>query len=320
MSAEGQPSSAHSRAHLIRHLIVGFLMGAADLVPGVSGGTIAFVGGIYERLLDAISDAVDAVLSIRQGFGVAMARFKGLDWGLILPLGLGLLSAVVSLASVIEGLLDSQPQRMAGLFCGMVLASVVISWGLLKAPTAQTVVVVLASAIAVFVFLGLQGSTHSPDTADAVVTAPWWAFPLSGAIAICAMILPGISGSFLLVMMGMYRSVLGAVNEREIHLVLLFVCGCAVGIAAFSRLLRWLLDTHHDLMVAVLIGLMLGSVRVLWPWPGGTATTELALPSGDVALPIVLSVVGFAVVFGLGQLGQAGPEAEEDEELDRMAH
>ncbi len=122
-------------------------------------------------------------------------------------------------------------------------------------------------------------------------------------IAICAMILPGISGSFLLVLMGMYDDVLGAVNQRDIPALVLFAAGAVIGLALFARVLGWLIEHHHDRVVAAMIGLMLGSVRVLWPWPDGVSSSVLGAPGGTVVVPIVLAVVGLAVVVVVGRLG-----------------
>jgi putative membrane protein len=287
---------------LIRHAVFGFLMGCADTVPGVSGGTVAFVCGIYERLVDAIRDGSRVLADVLRGDRRAVvAGFKQIDFRLIVPLLAGILSAVALLASAIEHLLDDHPESMGGLFMGFVVGSVVVSWGMLKGrPDTRIYLVAAASALATFLLLGLQEATTA-EAGDP--TAPLWAYPLSAMIAICAMILPGISGSFLLVTMGMYDDVLGAVNERDIPAVLLFGLGCVVGLAIFSRVLAWLIDHHHDVVVAAMIGLMLGSVRLLWPWPLGVSSSELGAPEGTVVLPIVLAVVGFAVVVVLGRLG-----------------
>lgn len=294
---------------VVRHALFGFLMGSADTVPGVSGGTVAFVCGIYERLVGAIRDAsVALTLLARRRFGAALAQLRLVDWNLLVPLLAGILTAVFTLASTIEHLLDAQPIRMAGLFLGLVLGSVVVSLGLLRRPPdAGTGLIVVVTAVAVFTLLGIRPETRAEE-AEAVASAPLWAYPASAVIAICAMILPGVSGSFLLVTMGMYEDVLGAVNDRDVVALVLFAAGCVVGLAAFSRLLARLLATHHDRVVAAMIGLMLGSVRALWPWPGGTGTTRLAAPDGDVAAPLILAGVGFVAVVALGRLGAVKEE------------
>ena len=274
----------------------GFAMGAADVVPGVSGGTVALVLGIYERLIANVHRGASAARRLLTG-DVAAARRElvAIEWVWLLTLLGGVLLAVVALAGPIEHLLDEEPVAMAGLFFGLVLGSVVIAFRLIRGRVDPVVVgIVVVVGVALFLLLGLRSSTASGDAE--VVTEPIWAFFLAGAVAICAMILPGISGSFLLVMLGMYAQVLGAVNERDLVLLGVFALGCAVGLGLFSTLLNWLLTHHHDRVMAAMIGLMLGSLRVLWPWPGGTATTELGAPSGSIAVPVALAVAGFALV------------------------
>jgi putative membrane protein len=281
----------------------GFAMGSADIVPGVSGGTVALVLGIYERLIENIRVASSVAISLARRDGTEVrARLARVEWTWIIALLIGILAAVVALSSILDTLLTDHAEAMAGLFSGLILASVVISWRLVKKVTATELAIMFATAAAFFLLLGLRADTES--TAEKVVTQPLWAFFLAGAIAICAMILPGISGSFLLVLMGMYAEVLGAVNDREILVLLVFVAGCVVGLASFSSLLSWSLRTHHDKVMAALIGLMLGSLRVLWPWPDGVSSTRLEAPSGaPVAAPVVLFVVGFAVVIVVELIG-----------------
>jgi len=289
-----------------RHAVFGFIMGSADVVPGVSGGTVALVCGIYGRLIDAVRDGAQA------GVRAAAALFRGrprhvvgharsLDWALLVPLLAGIGVAVLSLAAAIEHYLEEAPVRLAGLFLGLVLGSLVVAGRLVRRVDTTAVLIAVTSAVALFLVLGLRSETTS-EAAEAA-TAPLWAYPASAAVAICAMILPGISGSFLLVTMGMYDDVLAAVNERDLLPLVLFLVGAVIGLGLFSRLLAWLMHHHHDRVVAAMIGLMLGSVRVLWPWPGGTSTTELAAPADDVLVPIVLGAVGFALVLVIGRLG-----------------
>jgi putative membrane protein len=310
--SERAPSEGRTRG--VKHAAIGFLMGSADVVPGVSGGTMALVCGIYPRLIAAVGDGSHAVATLLRGdVRGAVRRLRALDWMLLLPLGLGLGIAVLSLAPVLEHMLEEQPVRLAGLFLGLVLGSVVVSLRLLRSPDTTAVIIGVVAAVALFVVLGLREETTA-EAADAA-TAPAWAYPLSAMIAICAMILPGISGSFLLVLMGMYGNVLAAVNDREIGLLLLFAAGCAIGLGLFSHVLAWLLEHHYDRVVAAMIGLMVGSLRVLWPWPGGTSTTELAGPSGDVGIPVLLAVAGFVVVVVIGRLGLGGHSSHDAHEV-----
>jgi putative membrane protein len=269
----------------------GFLMGSADIVPGVSGGTVALVTGIYEELIDTISlFAAVAGHLLKLDLVGARDRLREVRWLFILPLGAGILAALVSLARAIEHLLDSQPVRMAGLFFGLVAGSVAAALPRVKQWDGTRVIVLIVVAVAAFFLLGFRAS--------GVTDPPLWAYLLAGAIAICAMILPGISGSFILLMLGMYDLVLAAVNDRQLATILVFATGCAVGLMLFSQVLHWALHHHHDTVVAGLIGLMLGSLRVLWPWPEGTAGTTMTMPTDDVVGPILLAVAGFTVVAG----------------------
>jgi putative membrane protein len=276
--------------------IRGFVMGSADIVPGVSGGTVALVFGIYRRLVEAIrlgSSALGHFIKLDVAGGVD--RLKQVEWSFLVPLLAGIGAAVLALSHLIETLLEERPVEMAGLFMGLVAGSVVIAWGLLQQRDARRALYMAGSAIAFFLLLGLTSGT-SEEAVSQLSSPALWAFFGAGAIAICAMILPGISGSFLLVTMGMYGAVLGAVNERDLVSVGVFLLGCIIGLAVFSQLLHWALDQHYDTVMAVLIGLMLGSLRVLWPWPGGVESTELGAPTDPIVVPILLAVGGFALV------------------------
>ena len=288
-------------------VVRGFFMGAADIVPGVSGGTVALVFGIYERLLANVGLGAKALGAVVKGdIKGFRTRFLEIDWLFIVPLGLGLVAAVAALSSLIEGLLQDRPEEMAGLFFGLVLGSIVVAWGLLSEKGSIEWALMAAVGIAAFVLLGFQ----SGPAAD----PPLLAYFGAGAIAICAMILPGISGSFLLLMMGMYAAVLGAIHDRDLAVIAVFGVGAIVGLALFSTLLGWLLERYHDPLLAALIGLMVGSLRVLWPWPNGVGIiseeegesisgTGLGLPEdGQLVLPVVLAVVAFAVVVGVSRL------------------
>lgn len=274
------------------HLVRGFVMGSADLVPGVSGGTVALVLGFYRRLLDSIRTGA-AALGELVTFDVtsAVERLKEVEWRFLVPLLLGIGTAVLTLSSVLEHLLETQPIRMAGLFFGLVAASVVVLWRSMNRLDWFRSAVLMGVGVVVFFLLGLRaGPVEDPS---------WWVFLGSGAIAICAMILPGISGSFILLMMGMYNAVIGAASSRDVAVLAVFLVGAVIGLAAFSTVLHWLLETHGDTMMAALVGLMLGSLRVLWPWPSGTGGTDLTAPSGDVVVPILLAIVGAALVFAV---------------------
>lgn len=280
------------RIEPILNFLRGFLMGSADVVPGVSGGTIAVLVGIYERLVHAISMASKALGNLlRFRFREAGQRLREIDWGLILPLIVGIGVAIFALAGVISTLLEDYPEAMAGLFAGLVAASAWVAWRMIRSPNGTTVVVAIVVAVITFFVLGLKGG--------AITDPSWLVLFGSGAIAICAMILPGISGSFLLLMLGLYDFVISAVDERDFPVLGVFALGCIVGLALFSQLLDWSLTNHHDVVVAAMVGLMIGSFRVLWPWPGGVDSTELGTPAGNWYVPVLLGLVAAAVVAGL---------------------
>ena len=289
---------SNSPLTLLRVALVGLAMGAADVVPGFSGGTVALVGGIYERLIANVRQGAH-VLSLLLQRRVATARraFAAIEWPFVVTLLAGILVAVFSLASFLSRLIEEQPVAMSSVFLGLVLAATAIATRELYHFSAPAGLLILLAAVVTFLALGM-----SPGTVEDPAI---WAYFVGGAIAICAMILPGISGSFLLLLLGLYVPVINAVEERSLLVLLVFAAGCVVGLAAFSTLLNWLLTRAHDLVLAVLLGLMLGSVRILWPWPmqEGFADPGLGAPVGNQwLLALSLGSGTFAVVWMLGLL------------------
>ena len=289
-------------------------MGSADLVPGVSGGTIALVFGIYRRLIDAVRTGSSALgRFVKLDFAGGFSLLKSVEWIFFIPLVLGIGTAVLLLAGPIEHALEVYPVQMAGLFLGLVAGSVVVAWGLIEKRTAARFAVMLGVAVAAFILLGL-GASKDAGLAD----PPLWAYPAAGAVAICAMILPGISGSFILVMLGMYQPVLSAVADRDLFVIAIFALGCVVGLALFSQLLHWALHNHYDTVMAALVGLMLGSVRVLWPWPNGVDSTDLAAPSDFIAITVGLAVVAAAFVVGFNLIATRLEKRTTADEVDDL--
>ena len=275
----------------ILQFIRGYLMGAADVVPGVSGGTVALVLGIYRRLVHNVRTGAGALgAMLRLDLTATRRRLRAVEWSFLIPLLAGILVAVVTLAHLIGSLLETRPVETAAAFFGLVAASIVVAWGLVRRRTPQRLALLAVVAVAAFFLLGLRSGT--------VVGPALWMVAASGAIAICAMILPGISGSFILLMLGMYEAVLAAVNERDLVVVGVFLVGAVAGLAMFSAVLDHLLAKHHDTVMTALVGLMAGSLRVLWPWPDGTETTDLAAPSGDWWIPVSIGLAAAFVVIG----------------------
>jgi putative membrane protein len=274
------------------NLARGVAMGAADAVPGVSGGTVALVVGIYPRLVASIR-AGSVVLSraLSADLRGAAAAWRVIEWTLIAPLLAGIATAILAVAGVLEALLIEHPIPMAGLILGLVLGSTILALRLLEHRTARVWGLIAVSALAFFLLLGL-----TPETSTDEAGLPLPAYFVGGAIAICAMILPGISGAFLLVAIGMYGPVLAALNDRDLPVVLVFLLGCVVGLALFSRVLHWGLSHHYDVVLAMMIGLMVGSLRVLWPWPDGVGSVALEAPQEELGPAVLLFVLGVAVV------------------------
>ena len=282
----------------------GFTMGAADIVPGVSGGTIALIFGIYDRLIASVRAGSSALGHLVRGDFTGTRTWLGkIDWIFILPLGAGILVAVALLSGVLKTLLLDQAVLMASLFVGLVAGSIVVTWQMLLRINARLLLIMGGVTVAFFVALGLRGGT-TEETVTQIADPALWAFFGAGAIAICAMILPGISGSFLLILMGMFAPLLAAVTERDFVTLGVFVLGTIVGLALFSQVLYKALSTHHDAVIAALIGLMAGSMRVLWPWPLGVDSTVLGVPDSQILASIAIVAVSFILVIVIARFAQ----------------
>lgn len=273
----------------------GFAMGAADVVPGVSGGTMAFILGIYDELLDAIH-SVDMTFIRRILTLKWKDAFSEFPWKFLLALALGIGAAVLTLANALHWALENKPVFIWSFFFGLILASIVAVRKRVGNWSVVNILAAILATVGAFVLVGLVPS-ETPHT-------PLLLF-LSGAVAICAMILPGISGAFILVLLGKYRYVLEAVKNLDILTIALVGLGAVVGLLAFVRLLRWMLNKNHDLVVAVLMGFMLGSLRKVWPWKhfepvSETFTREInfipAAFTGEAAAALLLMIVGVALM------------------------
>ncbi|WP_445357547.1 DUF368 domain-containing protein [Microbulbifer sp. ANSA002] len=234
----------------------GMGMGAADVVPGVSGGTIAFITGIYQELLDSLSRIGPHCITIMRVEGLS-ATWKHINGSFLLSLFLGVLISIFSLARIISGLLEQYPILVWSFFFGLVLASTfpilrnIPRWSL---------------STAVFLFLGIALAVVVSELRPGDIPATPLTLFLSGALAICAMALPGISGAFILLMIGIYPKVLTAVHELQLSNLLYFAVGAALGLMLFSRLLSWLMHKYVARTLAFLAGILLGSLKIIWPW------------------------------------------------------
>lgn len=286
----------------------GIAMGAADVVPGVSGGTIAFISGIYEELITSINNINPSLLITlrKQGFKAAWQQANA-SFLVALLIGIGI--SIVSLAKLVGWLLEHQPILLWSFFFGLVAASVFFVG---KQITKWNVATVLAFVVAA----GLAYYITSLPPLSATQSYPF--LFLAGALAICAMILPGISGAFILVLLGAYSTVLEAVDQRNIKIIATVGVGAIFGLLTFSRVLKWLFSHHKNLILAILTGFILGSLNKIWPWKKVIESTIIhdkvvvlkensILPSayeGDpkVLLAIVLMLVGFIAIFSLEKI------------------
>lgn len=300
--AAARPRSPIEYAGLVAR---GFCMGAADVVPGVSGGTMAFILGIYEELIESIREVGQppflralSRLRIREMFAI-------LNWKFLLSVLTGIGLAVLTLARGLEWLLENRPVLVWSFFFGLVLASVIAVSRRIERWRFPLWLALVAGTVFAYILVGLV-PLQTPET--------WWFLFLSGAVAICAMILPGISGAFILVLLSKYEYVLNAVNRRDIGDIFWVGAGAVIGIVTFAQVLGWLFRRYHDLTVAVLTGFMLGSLRKVWPWKvdvqwmidrhGERVPTvqNNILPDafgGEVLVAIGLAVLGLVLVLVL---------------------
>lgn len=263
-----------SKKSYIRLFLTGFAMGTADLIPGVSGGTIAFLSGIYEELIYSIKFVTGDVMKIALK-GRLIKAVKMVPYKFLVPVAVGLFSAIFLLAKTLSYLLEHYPVYVWAFFFGLVIAStLIVMKRVVKWDISDILGFVIAAVITYFV-VGLV-SVETPATLPV--------FFLSGMIAIVAMILPGISGSYILLLLGKYQQVLAAVTSKDFLTLIVFALGAVVGLSLFSRLLSWLFAKHHDISVAILSGIMLGSVRKIWPWK---ETIMTRINSHGVEVPIV---------------------------------
>lgn len=266
-------------------------MGAADVVPGVSGGTIAFITGIYEELINSIRNI--NLSAVRLFFTGRWSSFwKQINGNFLLAVFSGIFISVLSLARLLEFLLEHEPVLIWSFFFGLVLASSYVvsrkikNWKLLK-------ILSLMAGIAIAFYI--------TSVTPATTTDAGWFVILAGSLASCAMILPGISGSFILLLLGKYSFALHAVNERIILDLLLLAAGAVTGLILFANLLSWLLKRYHDLTIAMLVGFMIGSLNKIWPWK---LTLTSIVVEGEIK-PLTEKNVLPAIGSGVDQFGLA---------------
>ena len=288
-------------------------MGAADIVPGVSGGSIALITGIYSELLESINSFNGKNLKLLLNFKLA-EFYKTVNGNFLLSLLLGIMTSIFTMSKLITYLMNDHPIPLWSFFCGLILISSFLILKDIKRWNLGVILALIAGTVFAYFVTELPPTT-SPE-------ALWFTF-VSGAIAICAMILPGISGSFILLILGKYEQILNAVTERDFLTLAVFALGCIVGILAFSRVVSWLLKKYHAITIGLLAGFMLGSMNELWPWKlvlsyrtsssgeqkpflteniSPTAFLEQTGVEPQIFLAVIAFLVGIGLVVGIERL------------------
>ncbi|SCG46868.1 DUF368 domain-containing protein [Micromonospora halophytica] len=276
----------------IGHVFRGAAIGVAEAVPGVSGGTIALVTGVYERVIASAGHLVNAVrfaasdVPRGRGWTRTAHQFRQVHWEVVIPLLLGMVPGLLIAAKVLEPLLHDHPEQTRGLFLGLVLASVLVPISMVGKPwRGAEVGALVVSAVAAFVLTGLPQATVTPNPLIVLLAA---------AVAVCALVLPGVSGSFLLLTVGLYEPTINAVNDRDFGYLAVFAAGMVIGLALFVKLLQWLLEKHRRMTLAVMAGIILGSLRALWPWQ--SEDRSMHAPGDNVVSILGLFLLGVVLV------------------------
>lgn len=269
-------------------------MGTAESVPGISGGTIALVVGLYDGLIDAASQLVHALRELvtgiarRRGVGAGLRALKEINWPLLVPVLLGMAVMLLLSLKLVAPLLESNPVPTRSVFFGMIVVSIAVPLRMMPDRfSARDGLLFAVAAVVGFTLAGLpQADVGEPQL--------WYVF-LGAALAINALILPGVSGSYLLLVMGLYIPVQHALDARDLAFIGVFALGAMIGLGSFVKVLQWLLHRHRQVTMAAIGGLMLGSLRSLWPWQH-EETQALLAPTTSVVGPILLAVAGAGVV------------------------
>lgn len=288
----------------------GIAMGAADAVPGVSGGTIAFISGIYEELITTISNVnLSLITTLRkEGFKAFWTQLNG---NFLVALLTGIVISFVSFMRLAKYLIENHPILIWSFFFGLIVASIFFVGKQIQKWNLAVIISLIAGALIAYYITTLPSMANNDN--------PLFLF-FAGAIAICAMILPGISGSFILVILGAYKTLSDALHDFDIKKILIFAVGAVVGLLSFSRVLKWLFKNYHNITLAILTGFIFGSLNKIWPWkkvltwrPNSKGEQIPLLEEsispfnfdGDpkLAIAIVLMIVGFSTIFILEKLG-----------------
>lgn len=326
-----EAQTEYRRTSLIGNLIRGALMGAAETVPGISGGTVALVVGIYQQIIDSAGSVISAVRVLITGpdrLEGAKADLRHVYWGVIIPVLVGMVLALFTVAGPMVHLMETYPVRMRALFFGMVLASVAVPVRMLLrdlelrrlsarakgedvshlSVRPKHAIFGAIAAVAAFLLVSLPPTTSEPSA--------WVLIPAAMA-AVSALVLPGLSGSFILLTFGLYESTMRAVSELDLGYISLFMVGILIGMVVVVKALQWLLQHHHTSTLAVLTGVMLGGLRTLWPWQD--AARHLSGPGNDLWVCLGLAAVGFGAISLLVWIDARATRKQDAQILERAA-
>ena len=279
---------------IILNFIRGSLIGIAELIPGISGGTIALITGVYTRIIDSAAQAVRGIVLLfgfsKTNLTKSATHFKEISWSLLIPMLIGMVTAIFVAAGIVEPLLNSYPTITKAFFAGLIAASLFVpitlsgmGWKVIH------YLVLLVSALAAFAFTSIPRALDAEPSFVVIM--------VSAAFAVCALVLPGISGAYLLLALGIYAPTLAAVNDRDFAYLGTFVLGAIIGLALFVSMLQWLLANKLKMTMVVMTGLMIGSLRALWPWQ--TNSGELLAPEASFGLELLMFGVGSIIVLAL---------------------
>ena len=276
----------------VANVVRGGLIGTVEVVPGVSGGTVALIVGVYETLITSAGHVLHGlryvVTDVPRGLGLSRARaeFRQADWPTLITVGAGMLTALLLVARQMEVFVEDHPELARGLFLGLVGAALIVPASMVgRHWNARYVTAALVAAIASFVVTGIPPTEVTPSRLIVL---------LAGAVAVCALVLPGVSGSFILLTIGLYEPTLAALNDRDLGYLIWFIIGLVIGLGMFIRTMQWLLEHRHAITLAVLTGVMAGSMRALWPWQDDDR--HLLAPGDNVGTVVLMVVIGLVAV------------------------
>lgn len=285
----------HRQTSVIGNLVRGALIGIVETIPGISGGTVALVVGIYKQLIESASAFIHWGICLVTGRrGEARQYWDNISWRLLIPLAIGMVAAVFTIAGPVANLVETYPEQMRSLFFGMVAASVLVPLLMVRDDVRyqrkqlgwRHLILFVAGAVVTFIVLSL------PGTMD--LEPHWYIIIPAAAVAVSALVLPGLSGSLVLLTVGLYEPTLRAVEALDVGYIAVFVVGLALGAVVIVQLMKWLLDHHHATTLLILSGVMIGALRALWPYQNDDGALA---PIGDaIGLNVLLALAGAAVV------------------------